>query len=649
MKKVFLIALKSSREQILSRLHKFGALHISELMEGDESTADMDRSGDEGKYEESRGKLEKIDAVISKLKRYDERKKPLLPIPNRASYDSIVKSLGSGHELMPLIAYSAELDSKKMELNSSAVRLEAAASRLHPWLALDLDVRNIADTASCRVMAGTMPAADSRQYIEELEAQDKLLIQKVYADRDYVYLFIIYHNADNEEMTQLLSRAGFMQASFPKSSGTPMQIYESLENQRREIQDQLRGIEEEESGFAEKLPELERLYDAMSVECDLLRKAASLGGTQHVFYLTGYIPAHMEDDLRKLIADAAGDACDLTISEPDNPEEVPTMMENNALVDPFESITSMFGTPQSTSIDHNMVMSIFYSSFFGMMLSDAGYGIILAVACTILYILTLPKGRKKGGNKLLGVLAISGVLTIFWGALFGGWLGLPVKPLWFNPMEEPLLMLGLCFALGMLHLVTGLVLKGIIAVKHKQYMDAFVQSLSWIILLVGLSLFAMPALVAIAGSTASPLLLSIGQIGKYMTIAGVVIILLFGGYGRKGIGRFTGGLSSLYGISGYLSDVLSYSRLFALGLTTSVISMAVNVIVDLIWGSFFGTLAAMLIFVGGNVFNLVINVLGAYVHSSRLQYIEFFGKFFEGGGTPYEPFVPKTKYYKIND
>ena len=192
-----------------------------------------------------------------------------------------------------------------------------------------------------------------------------------------------------------------------------------------------------------------------------------------------------------------------------------------------------------------------------------------------------------------------------------------------------------------------MILRAYILIKRGEVMAAISQQVTWITFLIGIVLFAIPMLVNMTGGTASATMMSVGNVGKYITFVGLGGIIVLGGYGKKGLGRITGGVSSLTEITSYLSDVLSYSRLFALGLATGVVGMVINTIAGMLWGGVIGIFFAILILIGGHIFNIAINALGAYVHSSRLQYIEFFGKFFEGGGKPFKPFAQKTKYYNV--
>ena len=376
-------------------------------------------------------------------------------------------------------------------------------------------------------------------------------------------------------------------------------------------------------------------------------KSEGTNKTEYVFTLEGYIPTHLEEELRKVIEKAAGDHTELEITEPTEEDSVPTLYENRAFVRPFEAISDMFGKSKSTALDPNVTMAPFFAIFFGMMLSDAGYGLVIAAIASFIYFKTKPKNGE--GNKLIRVIAISGVFTILWGIMYGGYMGfsLPKYTLLFNPMEEPMLTLGLCLLLGVIHILVGMGVRAATLIKRGDVMGAISQQFTWMSFIAGLVLFALPTLAGFVDREPSALFLALNKVGTVMLIAGFAGIIILGGHGKKGFGRIIGGVSSLTEITSYLSDILSYSRLFGLGLATGVIGMVVNTMAGMMTGSVLGWFFAAIIFVGVHLFNMAINALGAYVHSSRLQYVEYFGKFFEDGGRDYKPFRINTKYHEV--
>ncbi len=245
-----------------------------------------------------------------------------------------------------------------------------------------------------------------------------------------------------------------------------------------------------------------------------------------------------------------------------------------------------------------------------------------------------------------------GISTTFWGAMFGGWFGdivavvsrtflgreVVLAPVWFNPIEDPMKLLIFSLALGVIHIFIGMGIKAYMQIREGQWLDAICDEGFWYLTILGLIGWLGGGMVAAA----------LVPVGKWMAIVGVAGLLLTGGRHNKGIGKITGGLSSVYNITSYLSDILSYARILALGLATGVIAQVVNTMGSMFGGGIGGAIALLVIFVVGHALNLVINALGSFIHASRLQYIEFFGKFYEDGGEPFDPFRKKTRYIRIS-
>jgi len=369
--------------------------------------------------------------------------------------------------------------------------------------------------------------------------------------------------------------------------------------------------------------------------------------TKQTFFLEGWIPEKCVEAAKSVLGETD---CYYVFAEPEEGEVPPVLLENASVVTPFESVTEMYALPAYGSFDPTKIFAGFYVVFFGMMLSDAAYGILMSIACFII----LKKYDLEGmAYKMIKMFFYCGLSTTFWGALFGGWFGdiatvvanvffgkeFVIKPLWFNPIEDPIKLLIFSLALGVVHLFTGLGIKAYMQIKEGKWFDALCDEGFWIITITGICAWLGGAMV----------LPALGGIGQWMTIIGVLGLLLTGGRDRKGIGKVIGGFSNVYNITSYLSDILSYSRILALGLATGVIAQVVNTMGSIFGGGVVGAILLAAIFVFGHILNIAINVLGAYVHTCRLQYVEFFGKFYEDGGEPFEPMGNNTKYIRIEN
>jgi V/A-type H+-transporting ATPase subunit I len=390
-----------------------------------------------------------------------------------------------------------------------------------------------------------------------------------------------------------------------------------------------------------------------------------LGGldqSNHTFLLEGYVPAVKAKKLEDLIT-TKFDAV-VEFSDPTEEEDTPVLLKNNGFTAPVETVVESYSLPSKGEIDPSFLVSLFYYVLFGMMLGDAGYGLIIALATGIC--LLKFKGMEKGMKKTLTMFFFCGVSTAIWGVIFGSFFGdtvnvvastffnrpdVTVKALWFEPINEPMRMMAFCFLVGLIHLFTGLGAKLYELLKAGKVLDAIYDVVFWYMLVGGavIYLLSMPMITNMLAITwLMPA--NVAKIASYVAIVGAIGIILTGGRDSKNWGiRIAKGLYSFYGITSYLSDVLSYSRLLALGLATSVIASVFNKMGSMGGSGIVGVIMFILVFLVGQTLNLLINLLGAYVHTNRLQFVEFFGKFYEGGGRAFEPFTENTKYFKIKE
>ncbi len=372
----------------------------------------------------------------------------------------------------------------------------------------------------------------------------------------------------------------------------------------------------------------------------ILKDKVKLSTTEQVVYVEGFVS---ELDYEPFVSQMKSKlTCDVEDVEISNDEIVPTALKNNKFVQQFETITNMFSAPNPNEIDPNPVMSVWYWIIFGIMMGDIGYGLAMLIGFSLFIKLKRPKGELK---KLSYIFAYSGITSIIAGILFGSFFGasfdlLNVIGTWFGrsdlsstilePTVNPLPMLIISMALGGLHIICGLILKMILEVRRKNILAALADGLSWIFVLVGVALF---------------LVVKPAMIGIIVVGIGALMVLLLAGREKKSLfGKFFGGLGGLYGASNYLSDILSYSRILALSLSSAVIAYTMNMLAGMVQGSIIGFIFSIAIYIVGHVFNFVMGLLSAYVHDGRLQYLEFFGKFYEGGGTVFTPFEYQLKY-----
>ena len=357
--------------------------------------------------------------------------------------------------------------------------------------------------------------------------------------------------------------------------------------------------------------------------------------------LKGWLPENTSEQVKTHMEKNCD--CFVDIIEPKNDEEFPVLLVNNDLGKSVESITNMYSLPNSREIDPNTIMAPFFILFFGLMLGDGGYGALMSIFSMLVIKLLKPDESIRRFMKLMFYCGIS---TMVWGLLFGGWFGIPNIPaLWFNPVNDPEMLLSYSLLFGVFHIYAGLAVRAANLIREKKYLDIVFDVLFWYIIFTGFALYLLPYVPKIDVDSVGWLV----DIGKYLLIVGAVLLTLTQGRKNKNIfAKLGGGVASLYDLISFMSDILSYSRLLALGLATSVIASIVNQMAAMLgFDNIFKIVLVIAVLLAGHTINFAINALGAYVHSSRLQYIEFFGKFYKGGGTSFEPFKANTKYINL--
>ncbi|MFZ5985676.1 MAG: V-type ATP synthase subunit I [Bacillota bacterium] len=646
MNKLSLIGLETDKERILESLMKMGVVEIidsSEKISSEEWTDLVVADGDSEGVSHFDENITRVKAALEYLSKFDKRKKGMFNFKrsvNVSEYKMVIQNLDKLWSVVnQIIQYDEQLSNLKSEKNKNTNLIIS----LDPWKSLTVPLE-LSSTRTTSVLLGVIPEiADTEKLKQDMSEQvPESYIEVVNEDKDQSYLLVVYYSAREEDAMKILKQHGFSKVTFKDLEGTAANNISAASKAIEEIEKNMEEVENKIASFVNFKDDLEILHDHLVTERDRKKILDNMVKTNRVFMLEGWVPANISEKVRKRLNEIS--ECVVDIHPPGPDEEYPVLLKNSTLVQPYEMITEMYSLPSSKGLDPSVFMTPFYFVFFGLMVSDAGYGLLMALITGIL----LLKYKFEGLlSKLMRLIFFGGISTFIWGVLFGGWFGNildlitgskdPVIPaLWFNPLNDPMRLLIWSIIFGAIHLSTGMALKAYMLIKDGKPWDALFDIGFWYIFLIGLPMLA-------AGGI-------IGTIGKYMAIVGAVLLVLTQGRGQKGIvKKLLSGVLSLYNVTGYLSDLLSYSRLLALGLATGVIATVINTVGTLFGFNILGIIILAVIFIVGHVFNILINALGAYVHSSRLQYVEFFSKFYEGGGKDFQPFKRNTKYININD
>lgn len=650
MNKITLVGLEGCKEQIIDTLMKMGTVEIVDVKpeKSEEELAKLVfKDGDEDVVARLEDEISRVKSAIDYLSKYDNRKKVLFEGKRHVDPERYSEIIHNRDSLWDVVEQIDKFDGRLSELRNEENRLVNMIATLRPWQALDIPLE-ISSTRSTVLLLGVVPSiTDTNKLSDEIRQQaEESFFRVVSSDSDQKYLFIIYHKELEEVVGDILKQYGFTRSSFKELEGTPEDNIRWAENRIKEIKKERAENEKRIGNLAVEKQNLEVLHDYLTIIRDRKKAFSSLVRTEKAFMLEGWVPEEISGKVSKALE--LHSDCLVDIRKPGKDEEFPILLKNNSLVKPFEIITELYSLPNFKGIDPSMFLAPFFFIFFGMMVSDAGYGLLMAIATGIILYKFKPKGMAF---KLIKLLFFGGISTFIWGALFGGWFGniveavtsgkYSIPPIWFNPLDDPMKLLLWSFIFGGVHIFVGMGLNGYILIKEGKTRDAIFDVGFWYIFLIGLIILGL-------GSTKGEEGVLLANIGKYMAIAGAVLLILTQGRTQKSIiKKLTSGVLSLYNVTGFMSDVLSYSRLLALGLATGVIATVINTMGTLFGLNAGGIIILIIVFVIGTVFNILINALGAFVHASRLQYVEFFGKFYEGGGKDFQPLKINTKYIKI--
>lgn len=640
MNKVFLVAHQAEKDQVLAVLQQLGVLEVSDLQAKDvesQAWAELVEGDQEQEALQSlEARLADVRFSLDFLNRYYPAKKSMLDALSGSKVAVPAGELNGNAAEWARISdqvYAAlrKIDEKLMALRNEETRLQNLKLQLSPWEKLTVPLQEIKTTAFVRTELGTLPTAELAAAKEELSASvPGFYLEEVNSDRGESFIFIMHHTANAEDVQAVLKQRNFNRHTFPQLSGT---VADNL----KRIQDELTKADEERKAALASAQEqvqyrdqLNYYLDYVTVERDKKQLVANLARTGNAFILEGWIRAVDLPELKKKL-EASCETVEVVAREPEDNEAFPVALENKPFFAPFEFITKLYGTPSPHGLDPTPALTPFFILFFGLCMTDAGYGVAIA----LLGILGLKVVKAGAARNLMWVLFAGGLSTILFGWLVGGWFGMQVlgAPLFFDSLADPMQMLIYALALGVLQIFVGMAIQFIRLVREGKFLDAVFDVGLWYVLIIGLLLFAAPGM---------------ADIGRIMSLVGAIGLILTQGRTQPNIiKKFLSGLLSLYNITGYLSDVLSYSRLLALGLATAVIALAINTMAGLLAGHPVGYVVMVILLIGGHAFNLIINTLGSYIHSSRLQYIEFYNRFYEGGGRSFVPFQLKTKNIEI--
>jgi len=642
MRKLQILAHRDAKPEIIHALHEGGVLHITEPSV--ETGGEADDAPRREIERQQTADLTKLEYIRTFLKPHASTSGGMFGgriVLSQAELEGRV----SAFDIDAWYERCTDLEGRMRAADAEAMKLTSLAAELDRWRGLGMPVEDLRATRRVSVSllnVETNSFADlSADLAEDVATSALYEIGRSGAGVNCVALYL---SSEEAAVSAVLKRHGARTVDLSGAVGRPEEAAEQLRMRAEEAASSIDDMRSEAEAMAAE-------YDSVLIVHDELRERLArttaeerFGRTECTFLVEGWVRGRDEKAVRARIEEIAGET-HFASRDPEAGEDVPIDLSNGRLVAPLEFVTTLYGRPVYWEFDPTPLLAPFFVVFFGLCLSDGGYGIALALAAALLM---RKMERGSGGRKLMQLMLMGGIATAVVGFFTGGWFGIEPTTLpafmqnavLLNPLEEPMTMLNVVFVVGIVQIFAGLGIKMVAEFREGRWVDGILDQLVWILFLLFLAPLGYGFI--LGGNVPAP----INSVATNGALAmGAVVVLTGARKNPNPIMKVLGGVLKLYDVVGYFGDVLSYARLLALGLATGAIAMAINGVADMAMGiPVIGIVAAIVVIVGGHTFNLAVNTLGGFVHSARLQYLEFFSKFFEGGGRAFEPFRIHKKY-----
>ena len=634
MKHLRLLGMESEREALLKAMQDMECVEISSIDGSEEALKSGFAKPDDKALMSAQEASRAYRTALASLDRFAPEKKGMFRKRQGVSRAAFFSA--ESEENARTAAETINKDTRRLgEIESERTKNEALRATLAPWLTVDVPLGGADGALS--VFFGTVGLNVTNDALKALaDSLDGLLTwQQASSDRSLRYLLVMCHGSVKERALSALRDLGFSTVSFRGMTGTAKENDKALAENLAALEKERQEIEQRIAGLGGKREALLEASDRAAIALRREEAKSRLVGTDKVFLLEGWLPADRCAALEKALKPFT---CAIETREPTEDEypQVPVQLKNNKLTRPLNMVTEMYSLPAYGTLDPNPLMAPFFILFYGIMMADMGYGLLMMIASVIISKKYRPKGTS---GELFSLLGLCGISTFIMGALTGGFFGdfltqlvaivspgtVFALPKLFDPLDDLTMILIGSMALGMVQIVTGMAISLIEKCKRKKFLDAFFEEITWWTVFIGIALLAL------------------GK-GAAVLYVGCALVLLGPIVQGKGWGKLTGVFGSLYNhVTGYFGDILSYTRLMALMLAGSVIAQVFNMLAAMPGN----VIAFIIISMLGNAMNFGLNLLGCYVHDLRLQCLEFFNKFYVDGGKPFRPMTLDTEYVDL--
>lgn len=640
MKKFHLMAMNTDRDELLRRLQIFRNVQFKDVEFDEETLKDID-TGRES--EDAELVINHCKYALDHINKYCPRSSGLKDIyyglPNltfneleakvkKIDFDKIYDLIRSNGDAMEGIRY--DLGKAREELDE-----------LNVYKKLDIIPLQLEGYKNTRYYIGSIPVKTRKEFEDALNEVDTAYLELIGLRKDEAVYLVLYHNDDQDKVDEVIKSKGFSKNNL-KIDTTVSERIEQLREEEEKLNSRNKDLVDQLEDYSSYRQDIELVYEYYQNKKVRYMANNKGRGSESISIYEGYYPADQEQEFIDIVSETTGGAYSFETEDVEKDSlDVPIMLKNWGIFRPFEIITENYSVPKYNELDPTALLAPFYAFFFGMMTADAGYGILVFIGCMLALKFCNLKPSMKKSIKFFSIISI---FTIIWGIIYNSYFGVELKfmPQFLNMSTQVINILIICIIIALVHLFLGLAVKGYLYIRNGQPIMAIFDVLSWYMALLG----------AIGLMAGAKLGLSQGQVSicKWVMIAGMIMIIIGGmlssegGFGAK----LGAGIYNLYGITGYIGDIVSYTRLMALGLSGAYIALSANIIAGMMFGSFIGKILGILVLIAFHAFNLFLSYLGSYVHGMRLIYVEFFGKFYEGGGKPFQYFRSQSKYINLD-
>ena len=681
MKKVTVIGWQDKADAVLAFLQTKGLLEIEKIPLSLTSELALSSLKNEEKVKELEFLKAKVQYCLSFLAPFAPPEKGLIAnfMKTRVKTTYSEYRQAFNPERLDFLYRECEaLEDNLADLESSLKEVQEKQKFLASWQALDVEGSRLKETEAFSLAAGLLEKKQLAQLESGLTAKKVIYdLTVVNQDEKRVNLVLIYPKTKTKQVQTVLVNLNFAAVDLSSYTQTPAAALAFLNKEEQRLKKLILEYNHKAQELAKAKPALTITLDYLNNQLAKGKALSFLAATSDTYVFIGWLEADKQAELESELKQAEGVA-DYFFSEPEPNEKPPVVLKNHWLIKPFEAITRMYGLPDYYEQDPTPFMAPFFFLFFGLALGDAGYGLVLLITMQLL------KRRlvvTENGRDWLNLFSLGGLAAIIVGIFTGGYFGfeaakLPAilrKFIIVDPLNQAVILLLFSWGIGVLQVASGLAIELMDSIKAKQWEEAVYDHLTQLLLLLAAAVVAGVWLGQQIFKTSSPLLLTVGQLGSKLTLAALIFFLIgkgrllplflaspkkvrelglvvaFSRLARGFLLQLLQALYELYGMSSYLGDILSYSRLMALGLVSVLIGFVINVMVGLIVGVKVGPLPlgfllGIIVAVPLHILNLLISLLGAFVHSLRLQYVEFFSKFYSNGGQAFKPLKIETEH-----